>query len=69
MNRTMQKCIAWHPLGIPGETLQGGQTAVSDLTRQMSRRGHNTVATSVTFLTIDQSESCGHRRNARVIIF
>lgn len=57
MNRTMQQCIAWHPLGIPGETWPEGETAVSRLTPL------------VTFLTIDQSESCGPRRKARVITF
>lgn len=57
MNRTMQQCIAWHPLSIPGETWPEGETAVSRPT------------SLVTFLTIDQSESCGPRRKARVITF
>jgi hypothetical protein len=57
MNRKMQQCNAWHPLGIPGEAWQGGQTAVSR------------TASPVTFLKIDQSESCGYRRKTRVITF
>ncbi len=57
MNRKMQQCKTWHPLGIQGETWQEWQTAVSRPT------------TPATLLTIDQSESCGFRRNARVITF
>ncbi|WP_420631299.1 hypothetical protein [Candidatus Leptofilum sp.] len=57
MNESMQKSINWHPLGIQGQTLQGGLVIVC----------RQTAAPPRTFLTIDQSESYGFRRDARVI--
>ena len=62
MNRKMQQCMTWHPLGIQGETLKDGRTVCSSnpLVQQ-------TAVPTLTFFTIDQSESCGFRRNARVI--
>lgn len=55
MNRKMQKCIAWHPLGNLGIAQRDEQSAYSP------------IAGPVTLLTTDQLESCGFRRNARVI--
>ncbi|MBK7896780.1 MAG: hypothetical protein IPJ90_18250 [Anaerolineaceae bacterium] len=68
MNRKMQKCTTWHPLGIQGETWMEGQTAVPH-TGRFSQLVKEPVTSPTTFLTIDQSESCGFRRIARVINF
>ena len=64
MNRKMQKCTTWHPLGIQGETLPEW-LAVGSFNPPVEQ----TAVPTLTFLTIDQSESCGHRRIARVINF
>jgi hypothetical protein len=64
MNQKMQKCTTWRPLGIQGETLMDEWTAYS-----LNPLGEQTAVSILTFLTIDQSKSCGFRRNARVINF
>ncbi|MCA9901705.1 MAG: hypothetical protein H6654_00075 [Ardenticatenaceae bacterium] len=69
MNRKMQKCIAWHPLGIQGQTWMCGVTAVSNQNQRLSQLVKELVTPPTMFLTIDQSESCGYRRKARVINF
>ncbi|MBK8901093.1 MAG: hypothetical protein IPM53_07915 [Anaerolineaceae bacterium] len=69
MNQKMQQYTPWHPLGIQGETLQDGPVSTVDQKVQLSRLGWQTAVPPATFLTIDQSQSCGFRRNARVINF
>ena len=64
MNESMQKCIAWHPLGIQGEALLEWSMVVDP-----PRLDNQTAVSSKTFLTIDQSMSYGFCRNARVINF
>lgn len=69
MNESMQKLRAWRPLGVQAKTLRDALAVARVFTRPQSGMIGRSAAAFVSFRRIDQSESCGFRRNARVINF